>query len=434
MKNSMGIFLLIPALVFLFLSCSGDPKVKNDRETNLNPGEVIEVDKIRILSDKGSDFTELGLITTALHFYPENNLITLDIPFQRITYSQYWDTASQQGFVDSVKLYLGDYRSQSFSEKGKRSLRAYSNAETQLNWKSRAFPNGLKAIPYVEMGYYLINEVPYFAVTVREAWEINHRDRRIRSPRLAMLFDQEQAEYLAGIFNNAIGIAKNPHVKPPIAPTFANVLRGINDYQAPIVCLGDSVTAGYSATTLEEADFDNAYPAFLQKKVNVPVVNAGVIADTTIKAISRIERDVLIYRPQIVIVNLGLNDFFTQVQIPQTETGFRTILNAICDGIRKVYICKFFNDEMLIIHMNGRGFNDPAFQNGVIAQYNKLLNQLVNDYDLVLIEDIWKDVYNVDMVDGIHPTAAGNKTFSNNIFDVLRPYLEEKNLLKKSIL
>jgi acyl-CoA thioesterase-1 len=77
---------------------------------------------------------------------------------------------------------------------------------------------------------------------------------------------------------------------------------------ADLVCLGDSLTAGYGV------DPDQAWPALLQGRLAAAattahwrVVNAGVSGDTTAGGLRRIDR-LLAARPTAVLVCLGGND------------------------------------------------------------------------------------------------------------------------------
>ena len=79
------------------------------------------------------------------------------------------------------------------------------------------------------------------------------------------------------------------------------------DGRPAIVCLGDSLTAG------DAAPDDQAYPAWLQRRLDgagdrYRVVNAGVSGDRVTDGLARLDRDVLSQRPAIVIVELGSND------------------------------------------------------------------------------------------------------------------------------
>jgi acyl-CoA thioesterase I len=77
--------------------------------------------------------------------------------------------------------------------------------------------------------------------------------------------------------------------------------------QPTIVCLGDSLTAGYGAS------FEQSYPAWLQRRLtaahlNYRVINAGVSGDRVADGLARLQSDVLRFHPAIVIVALGSND------------------------------------------------------------------------------------------------------------------------------
>ena len=93
-----------------------------------------------------------------------------------------------------------------------------------------------------------------------------------------------------------------------------------------IACLGDSVTHGVFELEWYN-DPDGAlkfkcfcrpwlcYPMLLQRELQekypfaaVTVYNAGVNGDGTVGALARLERDVLSRQPDLVTVNLGLND------------------------------------------------------------------------------------------------------------------------------
>lgn len=80
-----------------------------------------------------------------------------------------------------------------------------------------------------------------------------------------------------------------------------------DDGRPTIVCLGDSLTAG------DAAPASQSYPAWLQRQLAAQgyryrVVNAGKSGDRVADGLARLQRDVLAYRPAIVIVALGSND------------------------------------------------------------------------------------------------------------------------------
>jgi len=89
-----------------------------------------------------------------------------------------------------------------------------------------------------------------------------------------------------------------------------------------VVCLGDSITYG------EDLHYAETYPAVLADMLgpfapsgrapartgskrpdqDLVVINSGVRGNTTVEGLARLERDVLWYRPHVVVIAFGLND------------------------------------------------------------------------------------------------------------------------------
>lgn len=76
-----------------------------------------------------------------------------------------------------------------------------------------------------------------------------------------------------------------------------------------IVCIGESTTFGL------RVDKSQAYPAVIERKLpevlgrEVKVYNLGIYAQTSTTILRTFERNLLLFRPQLVIVNMGHNDF-----------------------------------------------------------------------------------------------------------------------------
>jgi acyl-CoA thioesterase-1 len=205
----------------------------------------------------------------------------------------------------------------------------------------------------------------------------------------------------------------------------------INESQdITLVCLGNSLTAGYGAIIPGADDKSNSYPAYLQEKINIPVVNAGVSGDTTLQALSRVDTDVLSKNPQIVIIELGANDIFQRISITATRNNLQNIITKLSNGKRKIYIAKFYTTEIARTLISSIGITNYALQTAVINLYDNMFNTLSSSNDVVLVNDIWDGVWGIHMSDAIHPNAAGYEIMANNYFKILLPYLQANNLLK----
>jgi len=191
-----------------------------------------------------------------------------------------------------------------------------------------------------------------------------------------------------------------------------------NGKDITLVCLGDSLTAGYGATKPSVVDKSKSYPAYLQKKTGInTVINAGVSGDTTEDALGRVDSDVLFYEPDIVIILLGANDFLHFIRVSTTQNNLQTIIDNVKNGNRKIYLAKFYTDEV------AASFIIPI-PSDIVDQYDNMFKTLAASNNIELIEDIWTGVWREHMSDIIHPDAKGYEIMADNIYKVMQPYLQ----------
>jgi acyl-CoA thioesterase-1 len=179
-----------------------------------------------------------------------------------------------------------------------------------------------------------------------------------------------------------------------------------------ILVLGDSVTAGYGL------DLSQAYPALLQQRIasrgwRFKVVNAGQSGDTSAGGLNRLDW-LLKNRVDVLVLELGANDGLRGLP---TETT-RKNLQAIIDRTRKKYPdARIVIAGMKVPPNMGRDYGDkfeaiyPA-----VARANKA----------VLIPFILEGVGGVrelNLPDGMHPTARGHEIVAANVWKVLEPVL-----------
>jgi len=211
----------------------------------------------------------------------------------------------------------------------------------------------------------------------------------------------------------------------------AGCSNGSTNYRdGTLVCLGDSLTEGYGAVTPGVVDRSKSYPAYLQNRVNIPVINAGVSGNTSAQGLARVDTEVLSKNPKIIVIILGANDLGRGIPVTTTKDNLQNIIDKVNDGNRKIYLAKFYTEAVTRALANTFGFTDYAFQSAIINQYDNLFNTLAAENNLTLIEDIWNGVWGINMSDAVHPDAKGYEIMANHIFNILQPYLQENNLLK----
>jgi len=84
-------------------------------------------------------------------------------------------------------------------------------------------------------------------------------------------------------------------------------LKQIDLFSPRIVCFGDSVTFGWNLI------YEYSYPCQLEKLLvkdfsQIKVINSGIGGNTIIDANKRLDKDVANFKPDVVIINFGLND------------------------------------------------------------------------------------------------------------------------------
>jgi len=201
-----------------------------------------------------------------------------------------------------------------------------------------------------------------------------------------------------------------------------------------IVCIGDDYTVGFDQQ-FNMMLKNYSYPAYLAEKVNIPVVNAGAENETSTQAVSRISNDVLSKDPRIVIIMYGLNDIKSQIFTTTTEENLREIIKKIDNGKRKIYLVKYYTDEigLAIGKELAGGFIDDAYIQVLISLNNDMFVSLSSLKNVTLIENIWEGIWGVpaNMSGNMYPNRDGYKIMADNIFKAMESYLKSNNLIKK---
>ena len=166
-----------------------------------------------------------------------------------------------------------------------------------------------------------------------------------------------------------------------------------------VVFLGDSITHGHRLP--QEA----AFPHRLGQALGVRTVNAGISGDTTDGGLRRIERDVLAHRPQVVVVELGVNDAFRQTPREATVANLRAITQRIrAQGAVVVLL------HTAVPHVAGDGNRQE-------------LRKIARAEDATLVEDFLQGVVPAHTYDGLHPDEEGQAMLAERLLPVLRQAL-----------
>jgi acyl-CoA thioesterase-1 len=177
-----------------------------------------------------------------------------------------------------------------------------------------------------------------------------------------------------------------------------------------ILVFGDSLSDGFMLQRSE------AYPALLAKKLqaaglNFQVTNASAAGGTTEGGLERLPPH-LNHRIDIFILELGVNDAFRALPVEQIQNNLQQIIDKVKARNPNVHVViagmqlpNYGADDYVFAF--GRMFTDLATKNNA-ALVPYLLQGVAGDPSL-------------NLPDGIHPNAAGQKILAENVWRVLEP-------------
>ena len=182
-----------------------------------------------------------------------------------------------------------------------------------------------------------------------------------------------------------------PARRPPAAGAASAV--------ATVVFLGDSITSGHQLSP------DVAFPHRLGQALGVRVINAGISGDTTEGGLGRIQQDVLVHQPRLVVVELGVNDAIHQRPREATVANLRAITQRIrAQGV-----------AVVLLHTPVPGVAGDGYRGD--------LREIARTEGATLVEDFLEGVVPARTYDGLHPDEQGQALLAERLLPVLREML-----------
>lgn len=206
-----------------------------------------------------------------------------------------------------------------------------------------------------------------------------------------------------------------------------------------IVTFGDSTTARRGALKVYSEVLRRELPG---RKMPATVINAGVGGNTTRAGRARFERDVLKHRPDVVVLQFGINDSAVDVWRKPPATAPRVPREEYIDNLRYfIRQLKAANTRVIVMTPNplrwtaklkqlyGRQPYDTTDEDGfntMLRDYAAAVRQLaaaeqVTLVDIDLVFRRWKGEGGIDalLLDGMHPNAAGHRLIADRLLTVL---------------
>jgi len=181
-----------------------------------------------------------------------------------------------------------------------------------------------------------------------------------------------------------------------------------------ILVLGDSLSGGFGLKPSE------AYPALLANKLraaglNFQVTNASQTGGTTDGGLERLPGH-LKRKIDIFILELGINDAFRGVPGDQIQNNLQQIIDKV----------KARNPNVRVVIA---GMQLPNYaDNDYVSDFGKMFAELASKNGALLVPYLLEGVTgdpSLNLPDGIHPNAAGQKVLADNVWRVLEPVARE---------
>ena len=181
-----------------------------------------------------------------------------------------------------------------------------------------------------------------------------------------------------------------------------------------ILVLGDSLSEGFGLKSSQ------AYPALLAKKLraaglNFEITNASASGGTTYGGLVRLPAH-LERKVDIFILELGINDAFRGVPVDE----IRSNLQAIIDKVK----ARNPNVRIVICGMQLPNYNADNY----VFEFGKMFSELATKNKAALVPYLLQGVGGdppLNLPDGIHPNAAGQRVLAENVWRVLEPIARE---------
>jgi lysophospholipase L1-like esterase len=209
-----------------------------------------------------------------------------------------------------------------------------------------------------------------------------------------------------------------------------------------IVAIGDSITQADTHWTLNghkntiQGGWVTRLENLLEKDFpgEYKVINKGINGDTALGVLQRLDRDVILLQPDIVIIAIGTNDIFTRLSADPSSTpdAYQSTISRIFNKLQlnlpdtPVFAMGMTTSLRKYTHIRFGNFlpQQDAVQ-AVFIDYNNILRKLTKDYKYFYVDltSQWPEDIEVSWkfcADGIHPNDAGYDLMTEILYDALQ--------------
>ncbi len=180
-----------------------------------------------------------------------------------------------------------------------------------------------------------------------------------------------------------------------------------------ILFFGNSLTAAYGLDT------EDGFPNLIQQRLDslgmeYTVINSGLSGETTSGGLNRLDW-VLNQDVDIFVLELGANDGLRGIPLKETRNNLQAMIDLV----------KAKNEDTKIV-LAGMQI-PPNMGQAYTSEFRNIFPTLAEKNDVFLIPFLLEGVAGIpdlNLEDGIHPTAEGQKIVAKNVWEVLKDVVQ----------
>ncbi|UJP65350.1 arylesterase [Mongoliitalea daihaiensis] len=213
--------------------------------------------------------------------------------------------------------------------------------------------------------------------------------------------------FLLALLSTACGQQPSEPIAEPISEQVE-----ISSKKKTILFFGNSLTAGYGL------DEDETFPYLIggkleQDGLEYKVVNAGLSGDTSASGLSRLDW-FLEEEPAVFVLELGANDGLRGIDLAETKSNLKSILTKVRS--------KYPETVLILAGMQIPPNMGPEYT----ARFAEIYPEVAQEEQVYLIPFLLEGVAgdpDLNLPDGIHPTAEGQKIVATTVWTHLKGLL-----------
>jgi lysophospholipase L1-like esterase len=162
------------------------------------------------------------------------------------------------------------------------------------------------------------------------------------------------------------------------------------------------------------------------------VANAGVNGNTSAQGLSRMERDVLARKPEVVVIMFGTND--TRIDEPRVfvpvdryEANLGRMIDACQKAGAKVVVCTIppIDPAGYFTRHKTEPFEQAGGLPALLDRYRAAATRAADEKKATLVDlgKVLPDDKSWATKDGVHPTDAGTRALAEHVAKAVKPLL-----------